>query len=421
MLFISNKGLVEAGALTLLGASVKDGEAIGKFGSGFKYAIATFIREGYALRVWSGLDEIEITTKPEVFRDKTFQVIYVGGERTSITTNTGVEWKVRDAIREIWSNAIDEGGALRGIGDMNLLEGHTTIGIELKGEVEDMVEAWDKYFVHGVSEIHENAFGRIISQSLPNFYRRGIWICEDRERCGLFSYDFKDIDLPESRKIKTHSTSYATYEVLAQCTELEVFNVILDSIAQESMERYVFGYWGIGHGNGRRALHEAFAKRWDFFGNKRNHAKISGQTIGKRVLWGDDSVCTALAKCGFDRIEDNLEYNERYSILDWPIGYKDKVMPSVNRLAAVGVDLSKFKLLFAKFDESKFSEVPIAMADTKIKACVLSERAFESHPDMLMKALVEEWTHLEHNAVDCTVGQQHVYLDLIVNLIERIK
>ena len=44
-LVIRNAGEIEPGALSLMGASTKDSEEhIGKFGSGFKYAIATLLR-----------------------------------------------------------------------------------------------------------------------------------------------------------------------------------------------------------------------------------------------------------------------------------------------------------------------------------------------------------------------------------------
>ncbi len=420
MLYISNRGLVEAGALTLLGASVKEGEAIGKFGSGFKYGIATLIREGYAIRVWSGLREIKIETRPEKFRDREFQVIYVDGERTSITTNTGVEWKVRDAVREIWSNALDEGEAGRSINDPQLAEDRTTIGIELKGEVADMVADWTSYFVHEVKEIESNLYGRILDQPIPNYFRRGIWICEDREKPALFSYDFRNIDLPESRKIKSHSTAYQVYEVLTDCSSIQVFDRLFDSIKDESMERYAIAYWSL-HGKGKQTILESFNKRWDFVGNIRNHAKISGQTLGKRVLWLADDALSMCLQLNLPRIEDNLEWDERYTIKPWPIGYKDRVMPIIDTLKKVGVDLTKFNVVYAHFESSKFNEVPIALADMKSKACLLSDRAFESSPDMLMKALVEEWTHLEHEVLDHTVAQQHVYLTLIVNLIKENK
>lgn len=419
MLYISNKGLIEPGALALMGASVKEAEAIGKFGSGFKYAIATLLRNGYKLRVWSGKTEILLSTRPETFRDKSFEVLYVDGERTSITTSTGIEWKVRDAIREIWSNAIDEGSARVDTSGPNLRDDRTVIGIEFRDEVREMYENWSSYFVHDLSPLEINMWGRIISQPITNYYRRGVWICEDREKPGIFSYDFQDIELPESRKIKTHSASYEVYRVLSLCSNSDVWDTIFQNRNQNAMEWFCLGYWGIGHSSGKAAAQTAFEKHWDFFGNERNRSRLGFATVGKRILWVNDSICASLSKCGFSRIEDSVDFNEAYTITSWPIGYLERVTPLVKRLARVGIDYSKFKIVYAQYLDPLDS--PIAQADMKGGLCVLSERAFEITPDMLLKALIEEWTHLEHKVLDNTVAQQHVYLDLITSLMDKIE
>ncbi len=91
---IKNIGLIEPQALYLVGASTKrnDFSKIGQFGSGNKYALAFFLRNGYEVKVFSGLNEIKIETRKETFRDHDFNVIYVNGEKSSITTEMGKDW-----------------------------------------------------------------------------------------------------------------------------------------------------------------------------------------------------------------------------------------------------------------------------------------------------------------------------------------
>lgn len=421
MLYIRNKGEIERGALALLGASTKVDGQIGKFGSGFKYALATLLREGVAFRIYSGLREIPITTEVEKFRDHEFKVLVIDGIRTSITTNTGPEWNVRDAIREIWSNAIDEGGAEKSETDGTLRSGTTTIEIDSSHPtVKAMISNWSMYFVHDVPALFEHKYrGRILEQPVANFFRRGVWICEDRERTGIFSYDFTDIDLPESRKIKTHSTSYNVHALLEVCESEEVFTKILETRNPARMEWHALAYWSIeSTSKGAKTLKSAFNRKWDFLGDEKNRDKVMKLAGARRVYWASGDILSALNKAGLPRIELEVDYNDTYTVVPFPIGFEDRLNPILAQLAKVGVDLTPFDMKFVEFTNDVGA---IALADMKNKACLLSAAAFEAHPDMLRKALVEEWTHLQHGVADCTVNQQHVYLNLIVELIGKVK
>lgn len=418
MFYISNSGLIEAGALSLLGASVKDADKIGKFGSGFKYAIATLIRHGVELEIYSGHHKFTIETRPEVFRDKTFDVIWIDGERTSITTDTGREWHIRDAIREIYSNAMDEG-------DPNFYESTspdlslttTVVGIGDHPELREMIDNWEMYFCDMVQEIHKNSRGRILRQPTTNFFRRGVWICEDRETVGHFSYDFDEIDLPESRRISSHSTSYTHYALLSACKDVDVFEELLMKSSPEAAEWHAMNYWDMRSCRGGTALLAAFERHYDFIGLSKFQSRISVPQ-GKRVKWCEGNVYSVLSKVGAPDAAEAVNFDENYSIVPWPIGYRSRAEAAIAVLAEVGVDLRPFKLAYADYTGDN---PPIAFALMKNKTCVLTHRAFEVNPDMLTKALVEEWTHLEHGVRDHTVEQQHVYLNLIVNLIKERK
>lgn len=420
-LYIQNQGEIERGSLSLLGASFKEGEAIGKFGSGFKYSLATLIREGVSFRIFSGLTEIKITTEVEMFRGTEFRVLVIDGVRTSITTRTGPEWTVRDAIREIWSNALDEGEAKKIIDEAcELKPGVTTIEIEIAHrQVKTMLAAWNQFFVHDVPHLHRSSYGRILSQPTTNYFRRGVWICEDREMPGLFSYDFNDIKLPESRKIKTMAATYDVFNILSRCDDIRVFRTMMANLDRKVMEWYTLNYYGSFDGLGHETFKEAFAENWDFVGNKKNQNQVAKLAGTRRVLWLDDWFLSVFTRFGCARIEDEVSYDDVYEVLDWPIGYQDQLEPIIAKLATCGVDYTPFDIVYAKVRQIDVEL--IALADMKNKRCILTDRAFEQHPDMLAKALVEEWTHLQHNVVDNTNAQQHVYLNLIVELMKRVK
>ena len=99
----SNKGLLEIEALSLLGASTKRGndKLIGQFGSGNKFALAYLLRNNYDVKIFSGTEEITISTLEKTFRDQTFSVICFNGKESSITTEFGKDWQLWQALREL--------------------------------------------------------------------------------------------------------------------------------------------------------------------------------------------------------------------------------------------------------------------------------------------------------------------------------
>lgn len=420
-LLITNQGEIENGALSLLGASTKDSDTqIGKFGSGFKYAIATLLRHGVELRIFSGLREIPLTVKSEKFRDHTFDVIYIDGQRTSLTTSTGPEWKVRDAVREIWSNALDEGDAKHvPLTTINPEANRTTVAVEITPEVARMVAQWHLYFLSGQESLAESWRGKIYSQLTPNYFRRGVWICEDRANEPILSYDFDDIELPESRKIASTSVGYWINCLLESTDSPEVFERILACLDERKAEWQALSSWSLTTGTaGQRAMHEAFFKQWEFIGNEKNREKIMKVAGVRKVLWCEGAVLSALRACKLPQIEHEVDFSDAYEIGDWPIGTIDRLDETMAHLKQVGIDMTKFQM---KYVVMKNHSELIAFADMKKRICYITSRAFSAKPEMLMKALIEEWTHLEHGAIDCTVGQQHIYLDLIVNLMKKIK
>ena len=109
---ITNAGVMDINAIALVGASTKrdQNDMIGQYGSGLSYAISSMLKKGWNFKIYTGFDEIEITTKTEIMRDLPFDVIYVNGQRTSLTVGMGNnDWDDPFfAFREIISNAVDE-------------------------------------------------------------------------------------------------------------------------------------------------------------------------------------------------------------------------------------------------------------------------------------------------------------------------
>jgi hypothetical protein len=115
-LVFRNKGLIDIEAILTFGVSVKETDnPIGKFGTGFKYAIACILRESGRCHVLRGKQIYLFFSRPVKIRGKDFKAVFLktpSGERIAcnFTTDLGKNWQPWMAIRELYSNMLDEGG-----------------------------------------------------------------------------------------------------------------------------------------------------------------------------------------------------------------------------------------------------------------------------------------------------------------------
>jgi len=235
---ISNKGEVDPLAFTLVGASTKrnDENKIGMFGSGNKYAIAHLFRNNYDFHVFSGDKQITFELKPVTLHDETFNVVVVDGKETSITTNMGTHWTLWQAIRELYSNAVDEG-----LIDFDVVEhisfeesnaGCTVVFIELKPDLQDIWENIGDYFAINKELVFECSIGRIYKKHSPStcVYRKGIR-CFDTTKPSIFDYDFNDIAISETRIIRfSWDLPQEIWKLLYKCDNEYVVRKVLNSI-----------------------------------------------------------------------------------------------------------------------------------------------------------------------------------------------
>lgn len=244
---IANKGEIELAALFLIGASTKEGDSskIGFFGSGNKYAIATLLRKGIGLRIFSGEREVVLSTQHVDFRGESFEQIVIDDAPTSFTTRMGPNWETWFALREFICNAIDEGGFEFGLtADAQGIEGETAIFVDYAPEVARFFGSIDDYIFLGEPVFEaDSKYGKvaITNAEAPslNVYRKGVCVTPTERRTrGLFHYNFAEIDINESRVfIYEYQVRERIAWALSQAPT-EIVQRFIDSVSDQGTAEY---------------------------------------------------------------------------------------------------------------------------------------------------------------------------------------
>lgn len=222
---ISNQGLLDIRLIALMGSTTKanDQSKIGQFGTGLKYAIAYLVREKNNFKVFIGETEVCFSTKIETIADNEFEEIYCDGKSMSITTRYGYQWKAWEAIREIWCNAIDEGGTLKEVTEEYAIgqSDTTTFYIEVTEDIEAVITTWGDYFLEA-TPIFENDKIAVYPNSGDKLriYKNNTLIHIDGYYKSKFMYDFKTANLNELRQYIGHAQSVIAEGILSSNKEL---------------------------------------------------------------------------------------------------------------------------------------------------------------------------------------------------------
>lgn len=235
---ISSKGEIDIRLIPLMGASTKtnDPSKIGTFGTGLKYAISYFLRNGIDFKFYSGEDEVIFTVEENEIANNSFSEIYCNGKSMNITTHYGHQWKAWEAIREIWCNALDEGQTERKLVDSRgkLIgnAGLTTFYIQCTKDIKEVVDKWEDHFYSG-TPLYEDENVAIYPNNGGNLslYKNTVLIEASEAYKSLFIYDLKKTELNELRQYRG-SKSYDIGKALISSNKA-VISILLEAIKEK--------------------------------------------------------------------------------------------------------------------------------------------------------------------------------------------
>ena len=418
---IKNDGLLDVNGLSLMGASTKRGDdgKIGFFGTGNKYALACFLRNEIAVRIFTGTDEIEISTRDVSISNDVFSAIYINGAATSITTSMGPQWVVWQAIREIYSNALDcPGGGFSITDEVKPSDGETHFYIELTGEVAAISNNFEGYFSAGRNVISESAGCKIIEGGSGAVYRKGIR-CIPMGGKTAFDYDLNSVSLNEMRL--SDSNWQLSESIWSGILSSDNAAVVGKALSVSNNENYL-----------ESALISGLT---DFTSSISEAAK---QVLGTTLV-ATDGMRQLMSEYELDNA---VFINERlFNHLIKMVGTENMIMPKsisvYGDIKFTTVDLSAsdsfiLKSAMRKINDSGIkvdypmivariaSSQNLAFADPVRQRIVLSERLFSMGETIIISAILEEWVHLKHDVKDCTRPMQDSIFNEFSSLIVRM-
>jgi len=415
---ISNKGILDVEALTLLGASSKRGDdtKIGQYGSGNKYSLAYLLRNNYEVTIMAGTFQIFLTTKRKKFRDKEFDIILVDGRETSITTEFGKDWNLGQAIRELYCNAIDEGEhTMEFVKEITPESEKTSFYIKSREEITSYVSNFDDYFAENKKVLFECPYGKILEKTGKglNLYRKGVR-CMETDKTSTYDYDLSEVLIDENRLVKyTWQVPSLIWNLIYQCTDEQIIKNILNNSHNNNYIECIPSDFESVDSN---LMSEAYK-------NVIKSIKLAPKSMSE-LVGSDEKLITSI-------LPDTI-YKHATKIIDQDIDSKYK---ATKNGFYVEIELNekqqeKLNEVLNFFDENNYTiscnivgarfekKHDFGFADLKNNLILISESCLEKDTETIKKTILEHYLSLKHG-IKNTEDLTEVLLDELLTIIEK--
>lgn len=406
---IQNKGELDIRLIALMGGTTKAENPfkIGEFGSGLKYTLAYLFRNNVDFKIFIGNKPVDIQIETEDINGDIFEIICINGHRTSITTKMGKDWEAWMIVRELWSNALDEGNAIKEstetlIGD----HGTTTFYIQVTAEIKAVILNWTNYFIHDKEPLFESETHAIYSGGDSfRLYKNGILIHEDKKQIGLFSYDVKDATLNELREFKG-TTTYEVVKALSMANS-KVITYYLENIKEEHYEGKMDYNWYVSFapawrdtiGNAK-LIHQ---KAVDIIKDKQPETDLSGMIVVPEQVY--KFLSKQFDGIGSLRTADKV--NEFFEIHSQPL--LDRINEGLTVLEACDYFIHpELSFICGVFGNKNV----MAQVNIDSKQIYLSERLLDQPVFGICTMLIEENEHFRTGMDDETRAFQQHFINL---------
>lgn len=252
-----NPGTLDIRAFTKIGLSAKDKpDAIGYFGTGLNNAIAVILRHGATIRVFTDGNTYRFNTQPATFRNKEYGAIYYKKNNEQwielpFTLHYGANWKLWQAYRELYTNAIDEGGGVFRDNTFIPKDKSETYIIVDDPAFAEIASKHDEYFLSDklkvIASDNQEVEARTLHPTAPkNVYVRGV-AAHTMDKRGLYTYNIiaRENMLTEDRTLSNYHIFERMVQWLwVQMMGAETLRESLLSLREEHFEyHWTYTFW----------------------------------------------------------------------------------------------------------------------------------------------------------------------------------
>jgi hypothetical protein len=388
-----NKGHLDIRALTTFGVSVKSEGSIGYFGTGFKYALATLLRNGQQVRVYAGDAVYHFEAKPATIRGQDFNLIHmsVNGRKSKdigLTTQAGRDWTMLQAYRELYSNCVDEGGEIQ---VRERAPRDVEICVMVTGAEFEHTHAFeaDKIILNtkGKRLLFSNNYLEIYEGGSTQFWYKGIAVFS-LNAPSHFTYNFTEhMDLTEDRTLRDpwYARSIVRDAILESNSKAIIYPAILGDKTTEARLDWQYSY----------------AKPSEVF-----------KDVVRQIRANPSAQVADSALALFYKNTD--EVSDVFKIVTLTAEQKGHFNTALAKLKDAGLvpGIENYQFVFVEKLAKQSGEAfkgKIIIADT---VCCEDSRE-------LLATILEEYMHLELKVQDCTRNMQNALFDVITLLLNR--
>lgn len=380
----SNDSVIDKRAITIMGVSSKDGpSAIGFFGTGLKYAIATILRNGMSIKIHAGLETLEFSSRKEKIRNDEFEIVLMNGQELGFTTALGRKWEVWQAFREIYSNCLDESGEIfESEDDVAACEGKTIIQVYGSGFLEKYHSRFD-IFIDRRVQPYVSGRDVIVYPGSGIFYR-GVLVKD--KVVTRYRYNIsRSIDLTEDR------TAKYDFQVKGAIRDVVVRSVCAEFI-EEMVTMSVGEYF-----EGDIDYEESDSVPSDVFMHVVGRLRLERMADLKLSAWK-----LYLKHSKSDHDEVFVELNDIEA---------EQLRRAVKLSARLGFGVDEYPIVVC----DTLGDGVLALADREKRRIMLTRVLFCHGVLHLSRALIEEYIHIRHGYDDCTREMQNYIFDRMVH------
>lgn len=358
------------------GLSIKKEGAIGQFGTGLKYAIASILRGGGHIRLHTAGTSHRFSTRTEWIGKHRVEIVTMDGEDLPFNLALGKNWKPWMAFRELWCNALDEGG-----GYTTDKPNDTTV-IEVDWSAFDIIDL-RKYFLLGNESF------------TPLFDGEELQVIRERPGCAYYKGVFVGKRETSSFGVILKGERWMNYltEDRVLASTYWITSTIADEVNRLPVDE-LLNVW----------------RAFDPLGDVRDLRPPPDAAMEKfAALYEIGILASNEAKMAIDQWE-----RRQPPIVRDPTDHETRYIERAKRvLENAGITIRQ-PIRIKEHSHSR------TMAQTDGTTIYLNAKSFDGGLRDILKCFLEEIAHIEYSTEDETYGHQHALLDLWIRAYTKL-